>query len=365
MSVFDPKTVAAQIKKGELQNLYYIFGEDTLGTEKLTKFLVKAAVGENEDIALTRINGRYIDFSELSENLQMMPMTGDYNCILIQDYNCEKPLENMSGKKSDTLNKQLIDILKEIPPYAIVVISITGFDVQVKYNSKTRTYDVSDKNKKLADFAAKNGVLCQVRKKTPQELAAIIQSKVQARGGMIYAQSARLLAEMCLCDEMTIENETEKLCSYAAGREIDDNMVRLLVTEQNDITVYKLADAVARLDSKAAFDAIEKLDIDDKNRGSALYAIAGTFTELYRAAAAVKSGVPAAQVAADFSYAPNRKFLIEKSMRECSKIGIERLRNCILILRDTAYKLNTSGIDSRTAIEQAVTRMLIVNERRS
>ncbi len=33
----DPKTVKAELKKGELKNLYYIFGKNIPEVEKLTK----------------------------------------------------------------------------------------------------------------------------------------------------------------------------------------------------------------------------------------------------------------------------------------------------------------------------------------
>ena len=60
----DPKTIKAQLKKGELKNIYYIFGKNVPEVEKLTKQIIKAAVGENEDFALNKLEGRYLDISE-------------------------------------------------------------------------------------------------------------------------------------------------------------------------------------------------------------------------------------------------------------------------------------------------------------
>ena len=132
MAYTDARTIASQLKKGEIRNLYYIFGADVVRVERLTKQIIKAAVGDNEEFALTRMNGKKIDFNELYDTVQMMPMMSEYNCILVNDYNCEKPREDMRGYTADDLNKKLIEVLKEVPPQTVVVFNVTGFEVKVK-----------------------------------------------------------------------------------------------------------------------------------------------------------------------------------------------------------------------------------------
>ena len=110
----DSKTIAAKLRKGELSNLYYIFGKDVVGVEKLTRRIIRTAVGENEDFALTKFDGKSLDMSSLEDTIQMMPMMSEYNCILINDYNCERPREEMHGQSAETYNKKLIGILKDL-----------------------------------------------------------------------------------------------------------------------------------------------------------------------------------------------------------------------------------------------------------
>ena len=144
----DPKGLKAKLKKGEIDNIYYIFGENVPEVDKLTKLIIKTAIGDSEDIALTTLEGRYLDFSELSDMVQMMPMMSEYNCILINDYNCERPREPMAGYKADDLNKKLLDAIKEIPPQTVVIFNVTGFEIAVKRDYKTQKNTIKDKNKK-------------------------------------------------------------------------------------------------------------------------------------------------------------------------------------------------------------------------
>lgn len=363
MAKTDSELLASALKKGELSRIYYIFGADVAGVEKMTKLIIKTAVGDNTDFALTKFNGKKLDLSELSDCIQQFPMMSEYNCILINDYNCEKPYDEMRGRSADDVTKKLLDVLKNIPEQTVIIFNVTGFEVKVQRDFRSGQNIIKDKNKKLADFAAKNGILCEFPLKTANELAKIISSKILSEGGTISFENARELAEMCLCDELVIENEIEKLCSYADGREIDRTMLHDIVHIQNDTTVYNLANAVAAMNTKAAFEAINELDVDNDNRGAVLYAITNAFIDMYRAACAKKSNVTIEAVASDFSYG-KRTFAVKNAFRDSSRMSIERLRECIIILCDTNVKLNSSVLNPRVAIEQAVTKMLVTSKGR-
>ena len=357
MAQTDVKTLTAQLKKRELCNLYYIYGSDVRTVEQLTKLAVRAAVGENEDLALTKLAGNKLDFSELRDMVEMAPMLSEYNCILINDYNCERPREDMRGYTADDLNKKIIEVMKGIPEYTVVILNVTGFEVKVREDFKTHKRSVTDKNKKLFDFAVKNGIACEAPAKTPDTLAKEIAAKVSARGGMISVSNAKELAEMCLSDSLMIENEIDKLVARADGAEISLAMIRELVHPRSDVTSFKLAKAVAASDKKTAFEAIEELNITNDNRALVFAAVSGTFLDLYRAVIAKKAGRSMDDVVADFGY--KQAFVVKNAFRDSSRMSIPRLRKCVEILRDTAVQFNSSAGDPRIILEQAVTKMFM------
>ena len=357
MPYSDAKTVGASLKKGELSNIYYIYGQNVTEVEKLTKKVISAAVGENADFALTRMNGRELDFSELYDTIQMMPMMSEYNCILVNDYNMERPRDDMRGHTAEELNKKLMEAIKDIPPMTVVIFNVTGFEVKTKYDRKTRSNTVADKNKKLADFAAKNGTAVECPVKTPENMAKDIAASVSARGSAISLENARLIAEMCLSDTLTIKNEIDKLCAYAGNREITREMIDELVHRQSNTSVFKLADAVAAMRRKEAFEALNELMADKDNRGAVLANISTSFIDMYRAACAKKSGRTVEDMKADFGYVWG--FKVENAFRDSSRMSIRRLRECLTIIRDTAMKLNSSSTDEKVMLEQMVTKMLM------
>jgi len=362
MPYTDPKTVRAQLKKGELKNIYYIFGKNIPEIEKLTKQIVKAAVGDNEDFALNKLDGRYLDFSELYDMIQMMPMMSDYNCILINDYNFEKPRENMAGLKADDLNKKLMETVKEIPAQTVVIFNVTGFEIAAKSDYRTGKSVIKDKNKKLADHAAKNGEAVECAIKTASELARDIAASVSARGSLISLDNARELAEMCLSDTLAVRSEIDKLCAYCGNKEITSEVLHALVHRQSDVTFFKLADAVAAMNGRAAFEALDELMQDRDNRGAVLANITSSFIDMYRAACARKCGKGVDEVKNDFAYIWD--FKVKNAFRDSSRISIDRLRECLKILRDANITLNSSAGDEKIILEQTVTKMLMVKDKR-
>ena len=357
MSAIDIKTLRAQLNKGEIQRLYYIFGQNVTEVEKATRQVVRAAVGDSEEFALNKLEGRYIDFSELYDMIQMIPMMADYNCILINDYNCEKPKENMAGLKAEDVNKKLLEAIKDVPPQTVVVFNVTGFDIPVKTDFKTHKRVIKDKNKKLADFIEKNGVVIECPVKSENELAKEIAASVSARGSLISLDNARELAEMCQSDTLTIRNEIDKLCAYAGNSEITRDILYNLVHRQSDTTIFKLADAVAAFNKRSAFEALDELMQDKNNRSAVLSAISASFIDMYRAACGRRYGKQVSSVKDDFSYA--LEFKVKNAFRDSSRMSIKRLRRCIVILRDANMLLNSSSCDEKTILEQTVTKMLM------
>lgn len=344
MAQIDVREVTSQIKKGDIKNLYYFFGRNVSGVESLTRLLIKQTVGDMEDFALTKINGKDIHIPSFCDTIEMLPMMCEYNCVLINDYNCDEMREDIT--------KSLIETLKKIPQQTVVIFNVTGFDL--KNGKKT----ITGKNKKLVDFAAKNGIVCEQELKTPAELAKTIVGSVSKRGCEISIGTAQKLASMCLSNPLMISNEVEKLCAYANGGVITSEMLELMVAHQDDTTVYSLANAIASFNKISAFEALDNLLAQKVNRGSILSAVSSAFIDLYRASAAKKSGRTIGNMTNDFGYV--REFVVKNAFRDCSRMSIQKLRSCIQILRETAVTLNSSGADEKVVLEQAVTKMLML-----
>ena len=309
MAVQTAKAFRTALRKEPLQNFYYLYGADLVQVAELTDQLVQVATNQQPESALTKLDGKKLDLRELEDAAQMFSLFAPYNCILIHDLNAESLREPAF--------QQLMDLLKTISGVTVLIFQITGFDV------KDGRRSVSGKNKKLIDWIAKHGTVCE----------AVPASR----------------------------SELEKLCACADGGTITREMIQDLVLPTVSATTFSLAGAVVQQRATAAMQALEQLFTMRVERPVLLAALNSAFLDLYRAAAAVRNHIPQADMKQDFGY--RFDFQVRNAYRDCSRIPIARIRACLAILRDLEQTCNSTAIPERTAIETAIVKMLTMPEK--
>ena len=179
MPICDPKQLSAQIRKGELQNLYYIYGADLVQVKQLTASLLKKGTGGNADMALTRFDGQKLELKPLEDAARQFSMFSAHNCIQVHDLDA-------NSLREDQL-KQLLEFLPTVGGATVLVLDVTGFDP--KNGKKTP----QGKNKKLIDCIAKCGIVCEAVQRTPQVLAKELSELAERRGCVMPRDSAEEL----------------------------------------------------------------------------------------------------------------------------------------------------------------------------
>ena len=337
--------LAKSIRHGEISSLYYLYGQDIATIELYTKKLVNKLVEkEDQTYNLHNLNGKSLNFSELSDMCEALPMFSARVCITINDLDADEFGDNDFN--------YFCDILSNIPQTTTLIIYITGVSIFNKKNI------IKTKNKKLLTLISKAGYVCDFAYKKPFELVKYINERVTKNGSTISKASAEYLATQCLCNLLLINNEIDKLCDYSNGQEITNNTINLLVSKQLDSNAFALAKAVAHFDAKNAMILLDELYAQQIDNIPILSAISMSFIDLYRARLAINDGVSQTDVAKDFNY-KSREFVVKNAFRDCNSISADRLRKCIGILSDTDIALKSSRTSSRLLIEQAINSMLI------
>lgn len=334
------------IRSGKNIPCFYFFGKDTASLEGTVKKLTaKLVPNEARDLNYHFFAGGEFDVSEFSDVCASLPMFADRVVAAVNDLNAET-------LRADDL-KFLISSVSGIDPETTTVIFYaTAVDPCGGKKS------LSPKNLKLAEAVeSAGGVVAEFSYKRPQELAGYIRDRA-AEGGSSISQSAAItLAELCLCNLLTINNEIDKLCAYRAGEEIKEDDIRELVAGQLDTDAYKLAKAVAMRNKSAVFPILEELYSRREDSIALLSIIAGAFTDLYRAKLAIISGRRESDVAADFSYR-GREFAVRNAFRDCSRISVDTLRYCLGVLSDCDIDMKSKPTDNRILLETAIIKML-------
>ncbi len=344
MAELTPSDLIKKIKSGDLSRAYYIYGRDVAVVENASRAVFKKHLGKDWTNDVTKLNGSELDVSSLVDMLQICPMFSQWNAVLINDLNAEE-------LSADNL-KVLLEAIIDLPDYTLLVINITGFDV--KKGKKTMTA----KNKKLAESISKIGVVCECDFKSVSILGKYIVDKAEKRGCSISRRTAEMLAEICKCDTLMVENELEKLCSYRENSEIIQDDIEELVNVGIETDAFKLSKSIANLNPALAMEILNRLIAKKEEPVAIISALSMSFLDLYRARTAMAADKRIGDVISDFGYG-GRRFAVEFAFKDSRRISLESLRKCIELLRNADRSLKQTGAIAPVILEKTVTEMLI------
>lgn len=336
------------LKNGEIASLYYFYGHDVAALESYTRMLTaRLCPSEAQFMNLHKLDGKKLEVSELADACEALPMFAERVVITINDLNID------SLAKDDT--EDIKKLLSNLSDTTTVIIYATGVDL---YKNKR---NLTDKNKRFADFCSKHGEVCDFAFKKAGDLAKSISAALQKEGCTISRQDAEYLAEMCLCSSAYIKQEIDKLSAYAQGREITRNDIDALCIRHIESDGYALAINILRGNARMVFERLQELSAQNYEAFEILSIIGFSLSDIYRAKLARSEGISYQDAARDFKYAKNREFAMKNAYSECGSISSERIRNTLDILSQTDLRLKThsSGKESdMLTLEQGIARSM-------
>ena len=345
MPEIDAKKLREQLKTGGLAGVYYFYGSDTMVVSQCTQRVIKAATGGEGD-AVIKLDGTDLDVSTLADEAEMCPMFADYNVIWVHDLNMDTAREDV--------RRAVMDIVKNVAAQTVLIFDVTGFDI---YGGKTtKNRQPTDKNKKLVDLVKKDGTVVCCEPKTSSQCAAELIALAKKRGCSMERPAAVMLAEQCACQTLLMTQEMGKLCAFADGGEITEQMIRDMVTPPLDSTVYVLTDAIARHRARDAMRAVDTLLAMRVEMPYLMASVAGSLMDIQRACAARQERHTVDEVNADFGY--RRGFVVEKAFRTSMGESVEHIGRCLCLMRDAERRLHSGAVDERVLFERTIVEML-------
>ncbi len=109
--------------------------------------------------------------------------------------------------------------------------------------------------------------VCSVEEHTAprgEQLARWIKQTAEAKGAAVSPTAIRSLADLVGGDLWTLDQELEKLSLYAAGREIGEGDVRLMVSQVREASIFEAVDAMIDGRPEAALRLLAQLRDDGR-----------------------------------------------------------------------------------------------------
>lgn len=330
----------AQIKSGELSNVYMIYGEESYLKEFYVNKLKSIAVNSAfADFNFHQFEGKDTTVDEILRDAQMLPMMSEYNCVLVHDYPLDKSSSDVDALK---------EFFADVPESTILIFWFDSIDVDSKKNSKWKSIET---------VFAKAGSAVNLEKRTEADLVKLIVSGAKKRNCVIDTQLAKYLISVVGTDIKTIYNELEKICAYVSQGEINKNHIDTLATKCLQARVYDLSKFIIKGDSDSAFDVLNTLFYQKEEPIAILSVIASCYVDMYRVKCAKTANENENSLADYYNY-KGREFLIRNASRDCRNMTFAQLRRAIDVLAQTDELLKSSSIDKQILLEETVAKLI-------
>ena len=317
--------------------VYLIYGEEAyLKKTYVDKIVSKTVDPSFEDFNFHTFDGKDCTLSEVYESAEAVPMMAETKCVLVKDF----PLDTLD----DDGFEQLERVIRENPDDCALVFSIIAYEPKgAKWTKAIKLFE-------------KYGYAVKLDKKTSLELAKMLEGGAKRRGKPFAKGVASYLITCVGSDLNTLLNETEKVCAYAQGEEIQKSDVDAVCIKSLDARVFDMIKDLTAGRFDSAFRKLSVLFEQREDEFQILGALIAQYSDIYRAKAAVKSGSRAEEIAKYYAYA-GKEFRLTNAARSGSSLSFDDVGECIEILLEADTTLKSSALNKRLVLEQTVVKL--------
>ena len=114
-----------QISSGDFARLYFLYGSEKYLIRHYTALIRKKAIDPSfADFNFHQYDGKEVDFDEVAQAAEALPMMSDRTLILIKDFAAD-------SLNADTSDK-FLKLISDIPDTTVILISNPSTDVNMK-----------------------------------------------------------------------------------------------------------------------------------------------------------------------------------------------------------------------------------------
>jgi DNA polymerase-3 subunit delta len=319
--------------------IYLFYGSDDLARDEYLAALLARAQDPMGDLNTARLEPDKLSYSELRHACDSVPFLSDRRIVIVRGF-----LEKLNKRGPKDLIEQLIAYVHQMPDYTRL------FLLEGEIDQRTTLWKQFQKfgNEKppqvfLKEFGLPN----------EKAVAEWIQQRAQKYNGRFDRPAATELGNCVGINLRLLDQEIQKLVTYANGRPVTSQDVKLLVPYVQEANVWDIVDAIGQKDTKRALTNAQQILQDDPNKAIYLHSM---ITRQIRLLTQVAELVRLQKAAADIQKTLGMSsFIFNKVSQQAKNFTIPRL--------ERAYEqLLEADVAMKTGANQTLTLNLLIVE---
>ncbi|MDO1500849.1 DNA polymerase III subunit delta [Winogradskyella maritima] len=224
------KRIATDIKKGNINPIYFLMGEEPYYIDKISDFIEDNVLDDSEKgFNQMVLYGRDVSIDDIVSNAKRYPMMAERQVIIVKE----------AQDLSRTI-EQLVSYVKQPQPSTVLV-----------FNYK---YKKLDKRKTLYKELKKSSVLLESKPLYENKVADWIRRVLAGKNYDISPKASQMLVEFLGNDLSKIDNELNKLkIILPEGTQITPEHIEENIGISKDFNNFELRKAIGSRDTQKAF----------------------------------------------------------------------------------------------------------------
>lgn len=338
--------VLEQIKKGQIEPVYLLYGEETYFIRQIEQAIIKSVLAPDEmDMNLVIID-REPTVNELMSLIETVPFMGGKNVIIVRGTSLFRPRKTGSGEEAESVDKaddRLLQLIATMPDYAHVVFSTT---------------DKVDKRRKLFKMVEKYGATVEVAHLKVKDVrgwltATLAQlNKKMASDAMEYFLG--IVSIMSKVSLGFLHNELEKIALFTGKRTLisQQDLVEIM-SAIPEISVFSMIDAVSQKQVGKALQLIGEQLQAGEHPLKLISLLARQVRMMWQARDMTERGYNSRDVAEKLGLVP---FIGEKMIKQSRNFTVETLKHATVALATADHDLK-SGRANPMVLEEIIIAM--------
>ncbi len=340
MSSITESEFKQQLRSGEFDNLYFIYGNESYLKKHYFESLINKTVDKDfKDFNLHIYDGKGIDMKEVALSVEALPMMSERTCVVIKDI--KLPELGEDGKTA------LLSIISDIPETCIIIIC------QLTAESDGKGW------KELITAFDKAGTTLKLDKMSRQELTRYVIKGAKSRGFEIDIPLADYFISIVGDSMSNVLNELEKVCANSRDGKIKRENIDAVTVKTAEVKIFELSKNLVAGNSDKAFEILDSLMKQREEPISVLATIITAYVDMYRAKVTSSSGRRPEEAAKVFNYGKN-DFRLKNGAKNASKISVADLRKSLDVLAEADEKLKSTSVDGRLILEETMMKLFLL-----
>lgn len=300
-----------------MQNLFLFHGEDNYSSSQKLRNWQKHFVQKFGDSDLEVLEGKKLDLSNFTTNLEAMPFLSEKRLIILRDF--------IANNKTEQ-HERITPLLSKIPDFSVLVFLETG-----KVDKRLKIYKQINKFGKVEEFTAIE----------PDKICDWIINKAKSENTPISYKAANYFSQVCPMEMWNINNEYEKLKTFANGEEISTEMVEKVVTPSLTASIFKLTDSMAIKDHRQAIQTLHILKESGEELTRVFYMIVRHFRIMIQIRDMMEKNENQFSMQKKLKQHP---FVIKKTAQQARNFNMNKLKDIYTSLLDLDTRFKTGKI---------------------